>query len=90
MVLPECPRFLYIGTDKVTPTCGEPSQPLDVRPPAPRRPESLVPERTVVKLTPAEVAAQQAATNATQNAGDTPSGQTATTGGARSNGVPAN
>ena len=90
MVLPECPRFLYVGTDKVTPTCGEPSQPLDVRPPAPRRPDSLVPERTIVKLTPAEVAAQQAATNTTQNTGDTPSGQTATTGGARSNGVPAN
>jgi cell division protein FtsL len=87
MLVPACPRFLYLGTNKLTPTCGEPSQALDVRPPAPRRPDSLVPERTVVKLKPVDAAA---ATNTTQNTGDTPSGQTATTGGARSNGVPAN
>jgi cell division protein FtsL len=102
MVVPVCPRFLYIATDKVTPTCGEPSQPFDVRAPAARRPESLVPQRTVVKLTRAEVAAQALAQQqaqqkaqatqktTTQNTGDTPSGQTGTTGTARSNGVPAN
>ncbi|RJS47668.1 hypothetical protein [Nocardioides cavernaquae] len=90
MVVPACPRFLYLGTNKLTPSCGEPSQALDVRPPAPRRPDSLVPERTVVKLKPVDAAAKQTATNTTQNTGDTPSGQTATTRGARSNGVPAN
>jgi cell division protein FtsL len=95
MVLPSCPRFLYVATDKVTPTCGDPAAPLDVRPPAARRPESLVPQRTVVKLTRAEVAAQEkaaqkAAQKLAQKAGDTPSGQTATTAGASSNGAPAN
>jgi cell division protein FtsL len=88
MVVPACPRFLYLGSNKVTPSCGEPNEALDVRPPAPIRPESLVPQRTVVKLNAAQVAARAAAQaqaekkavkaaerKAAQNTGDTPAGR---------------
>lgn len=50
MVMPVCPRFLYTATGKVTQACDEPARQLDIAPPAPSRPEVLVPERTVVKV----------------------------------------
>lgn len=52
MVMPVCPRFLYTKTGKATAACDEPAARLELDPPAPARPDVLVPERTVVKVKP--------------------------------------
>jgi cell division protein FtsL len=52
MVEPACPRFLYTATNRVTPGCTEAAQPIDVSPAPAKRPESLVPERRVVRVQP--------------------------------------
>ncbi|MDO7869340.1 septum formation initiator family protein [Nocardioides jiangxiensis] len=50
MVMPVCPRFLDTATNKVTQACDEPATKLPIDAPAQARPESLIPERTVVKV----------------------------------------
>lgn len=76
MVYPVCPRFLFTGTGKITRACDEPAQALQVDPPAPVRPDELVPERTVVKVK---------ATDTTKPT-DTPKGDAKKAPAVRSNG----
>ena len=76
MVEPACPRFLYTATNRATPGCAEPAQPIDVTPAPAKRPESLVPERRVVRVQP------------TPPATDTPVVDPAAGAAALSNGTP--
>ncbi|TCJ23667.1 hypothetical protein [Nocardioides jejuensis] len=58
MLMPVCPRFLYTATNKVTQACDEPATKLPIDAPAQARPESLIPERTVVKVKPKQTTKQ--------------------------------
>lgn len=72
MVMPVCPRFLYTATSKVTQACDEPAAALDITPPAARRPDVLVPEKTIVKVPAPEVAVTPVAPAADALAVETP------------------
>lgn len=57
MGLASCPRFLYLGTNKVSAACPTPVQPLVVDPPPRAKPGSLVPERIKVVAPPVDLPA---------------------------------
>lgn len=89
MVVPACPRFLYTATNRVTPSCAAPAESFDVTPAPAKRPESLVPERRVVRVQPTEPTPPTAVTPpAATPPADTPSTNPAAGAAALSNGTP--